>query len=235
MLGAKNKGMIILSGGGDADKTKIIDSLFLKHLSRNNIYFIPIAKTSDKNGYSKSCMWLKNKFYNLNKISINVKMILDLKNVDEIDNDSAIYIGGGNTYKLLKIMHDSKFLPILKKHYEEGGLIYGASAGAVIMGLDISTYIVDKYIKENEKFNYTLSSGLSLIGNYSILTHYNENENMKVKEYFLKYSNPIIAIPEGSGILVSDKSMRVIEGSTVTIFENSRILRKLSQNKVLLL
>lgn len=229
---ANNRGIIYLSGGGDADKTTIIDSLFLKNLPKKEILFIPIAKTADMNGYKKSRIWLTNKLNKLSKDFVNVSMVLDFNKCKNIGNVSAVYIGGGNTYKLLKLMSESGFLPILEKYIKDGGIVYGASAGAVLMGKNISTYIEDKYILENKKHKYTLTKGMALIGNYSIITHFHESGYEKVKEYFKKNNNPVIAIPEGIGLMVKDNCMTVMGDKAVTIFGKSGILKRIKPNTI---
>ncbi len=229
------QGKIYLSGGGSEDKTTILDSFFLKNLPNRNILFIPVAKTRDVNGYKKSCNWLKNKLNKISKDSVNISMLLDFNKCKNLDNFSAVYIGGGNTYKLLKLMDKSGFLSILKKYIQNGGIVYGASAGAVLMGKDISTYIEEKYILENKKYNYTITKGMALIGNYSIITHFYENDFGKVKEYFKKKNNSVIAIPEGTGLLVKDNCLSVIGDKIVTIFNKNKPSKRIKPSEIFMI
>lgn len=223
-------GLVYLSGGGDADKTKIIDSLFLENLSKKKILFIPLAKTTDVNGYKKSHSWLSDKLNKLSKDFVDVSMILDLDKCKNINNFSAVYIGGGNTYKLLKLMNDSDFLSILRKYIKDGGVVYGASAGAVMMGKDISTYIEEKYLLENEKHNYNLTEGMALVGNYSIITHFHEDDYGKVEKYIKRKNNPVIAIPVGVAVLLKNNSMVVVGDEPVTIFTIDGSIKKVMPN-----
>jgi dipeptidase E len=157
-------------------------------------------------------------------------MTLDLNKSKNLNNVSAIYIGGGNTYKLLKLMKESGFLPVLKKYIQNGGIIYGASAGAVLMGKKISTYIENKYLLENKKNKYTITKGMALMGNYSIITHFNKEDYFKIKEYFKKNNNPIIAIPEGIGLMLKDNYMKVIGDKAVYIFKKNGVSKKITPN-----
>jgi len=44
----------------------------------------------------------------------------------------TVYIGGGDTFKLLKLIRESGFDEKLLRYYKSGGAIYGGSAGAII-------------------------------------------------------------------------------------------------------
>ncbi|MEK7175182.1 MAG: Type 1 glutamine amidotransferase-like domain-containing protein [Patescibacteria group bacterium] len=227
----KNKisnGTIYLSGGGDAEKTIDLDMCFLKNLPGKEILFIPIAKTTRSvNGYRKKREWITNKLNELSKKPLNISMILDLDKYKNIDNFSAVYIGGGNAYKLATFMKKSGFQVILKKYIDNGGIVYGASAGAIFMGKDISTHNEKKYIIENQKFHYGLTAGLGIIGNYSLMVHFLENEYEQLNEYFQDKYNPVIAIPEGVGLVVKGKQVFVVGSKGVTIFHKNGISEKI--------
>jgi len=50
-----------------------------------------------------------------------------------------MYIGGGDTVKLLKEVHKVSFDEYLRKIAQKGIPLYGGSAGAIILGEDIRT------------------------------------------------------------------------------------------------
>lgn len=54
-----------------------------------------------------------------------------------LDDVDLVYIAGGYTYYLLEQIRKSGFDEILEKFVERGGMYVGASAGALIAGLDI--------------------------------------------------------------------------------------------------
>lgn len=222
----KNKYTIYLSGGGNWDKTIEIDSIFLKDLANKEILFIPTAKEADEEGYKDCYEWLVNKLKRIDS-GIKVDVELDFNKIKKLDNYSAVYIGGGNTYKLLNLLNQSNFRNFLNGYLERDGVIFGASAGAVILGKDISTYM-----EENEKYNYSEDEGLNLVGGYSIMCHHIENENTKANEYINRTSNPVIAIPVGVAIKISGGCFEVIGDGPVSVFEvdgtESKITGKVS-------
>ena len=216
-----NKGTIYLSGGGDANQTTILDTLFINSLPKKEILYIPIAMERDMIGYEACYDWLTNAVSKLSGDFIDVSMTLNLEESKNIKKSPSIYIGGGNTYKLLKAVEQSGFSEILKDYIHNGGIVYGGSAGAIILGKDISTVI-----DENTKYNYNSSVGLSLIGNYSIICHYEEGKNERIINYLGRNDNPVIAIPEGVGLIVKDNSMTVVGVGPITIFEKNHSSRK---------
>ena len=211
-------GTLIISGGGNAKTTEIVDSIFLEHLKVNQVCLIPIAKTGQTKDYKNSVSWLFNKLNSLSAERINVSLILDLQKVISINKNIALYFGGGNSYKLLKLIIESGFNLKLNQFLDEGGVVYGTSAGAVIMGENISTYIDDEYIEVNNQKNYNIEQGFSLIANFSLLTHYNKGDELKLLNYFKKHNNPVIAIPEGTALLVKNKKIKIIGSEGVYIF-----------------
>jgi len=62
----------------------------------------------------------------------------------------TIYIGGGNTFKLLKELKESGFDKELLKFIKEGKPVYGGSAGALILGKNILTKMKKMGFLKNE-------------------------------------------------------------------------------------
>ena len=216
-----NKGTMYLSGGGDSDQTTILDTLFINSLPKKEILYIPIAMERDVIGYEACYDWLTNVVSRLSSDFFDISMILNLEEIKNIKKFPAIYIGGGNTYKLLKAINQSGFSEILRDYIQSGGIVYGGSAGAIILGKDISAVI-----DENTKYNYNSSIGLSLIGKYSIICHYEEGKNERIVNYLGRNNNPVIAIPEGVGLVVKDNSMTVVGVGPITIFEDKHSSKK---------
>jgi dipeptidase E len=226
-------GTLIISGGGNAKATEIVDSIFLEHLKANQVCLIPIAKTVQVKEFRNSVKWLSNKLNSLSTVKIDVALILDLKKVISIDKNTALYFGGGNSYKLLKLIMESGFYLKLKRFLDEGGIVYGTSAGAVIMGKNISTYIDDEYLEVNKQKNYNIEQGFSLIDNFSLLTHYKKGDELRLLNYFKKYNNRVIAIPEGTALLVKNKKIKIIGAEGVYIFNSDMSKTFLSVNETI--
>lgn len=189
---------LILSGGTGKNKEKKLFKLFLERAKNNPILYIPIAK--EKRPHEESYEWFVS-----NVRKKDVTMLTDLSKKINLSKFKGIFIGGGNTFKLLKEIKSSKFDKKLKSFK---GIIYGGSAGAIIFGKDISLVLFGK-IKDKNKVKLKNLKGLNLI-NYNIKCHYVKSEKNLVKDYVKKTKTPIIALPEDSGIYIKNKKIHPI-------------------------
>ncbi len=205
--------VLFLSGGGSGEKSKEIDRAFVQVVGKDKpILYIPLARDPP---YDACLDWILDNFapFNFN----NIKMILSVDNLKRIDlrNYSGIYIGGGDTYRLLKDLIDAKFLKILADFVNSGGHVYGGSAGAIIFGKSIETS------SEKNKVFLRSTNGLNMIGQNSIFCHYTDEDNERIETYIKKNKTPAIAIPENAGIIVEDNTIKTIGPRNVFLFDGS--------------
>ncbi len=207
---------IFISGGGSEKESYPLDKEFVQSIigDRKSILYIPIAMDADSVKYEACYNWITNSLTTLSSEFINITMWTNLndKTGDDLNKFDAVYIGGGNTFKLLQHIYESNFFIILKEFINKGGIIYGGSAGAIIMGKNIDTVS-----EENDK-NYKYSEGLSVIGDYSIISHYQENIDKKIEEYIAIYNNPVIALSEKSGVKITGNIMKVVGYDSAIVF-----------------
>lgn len=193
--------LLFLAGGGDQNDSLKIDTQFIKSLKHKKVLYIPLALEPSINGYESCYDWISSTLSDrLTGKFVDIIMWTDLNNKKETDlkQYDAIYIGGGNTYKLLKTIQETKFDKILTNFYKNGGIIYGGSAGAIICGYDIKT------VSEENEINYVYNNGLNLISNSSLICHYQPNLNNKIFKYIKKNKRQVIAIPEKSGLIIKN-------------------------------
>ena len=141
----------------------------------------------------------------------------ELKNIDKrnVREFSGIYIGGGNTPYLLKTLKEMKFLDFLEKAMLQSIPIYGGSAGAIILG---KTIIPSLQSDENFVMLKNFSE-MNKIKGYDIWCHYKKNEDQKIKESMKRYKlKKIMALPEGSGIYLHNKKMKIIGEKSAFVF-----------------
>lgn len=205
--------MILISGGGNWHETTEIDEYFFKNLVIKNVLFNPVAKETDEVGYSKCYEWIKEKVSRLNLGEFEVLLQTDFSKFKDYSEISSIYIGGGNTYKLLKLINDSKFFDFLLVYLKNGGSVYGASAGAVIFGKSISTYV------EENIYGYSEVKGLDLVGGYSIRCHYLDTDLDNIFNFIKRENLPVIGLPLGTALIINEVGMTVLGSGVVKVFE----------------
>lgn len=207
---------LILSGGGNEKQTFALDEIFLKNIKK--ILYIPLAW---KNGDFQSCLkWFKN-MISIHKKLLKISMLTDFSKPVRLEDYDAVYIGGGNTFKLLEKIKDSRFDHELIEYYQHGGTIYGGSAGAIIFGADINTASLCKDADVNQ-VGLEDTSGLNLVNNLDIQCHFEDNQIGEHQEYIRKTRRSVIAIPEESALLIENNKIRVIGGNPVTLITLSQ-------------
>jgi len=211
-----NTKKIFISGGGDAKDSFLLDKEFINSITGiKSILYIPTAMEVDLIGYEACYDWIINTLGAHSNEFINITMWTDLKEKTqkELNKFNAIYIGGGNTFRLLQQIYDSNFLPLLLKYINRGGIVYGGSAGAIIMGKNINI------VQEENNKHYKYSKGLAMIGNYTIICHYKNDIDKKIINYIEQYNNPIIALTEKTGLKIENSQATVIGYEPATIFD----------------
>src|SRR3989339_1430483 len=96
---------LFLSGGGSGNESEQIDAEFIKALDKTKpVLYIPIAIDTEKHPYGECLEWLKNNFqpFGFDNFVMWTEEDLKDKKMADFEQFGGIYIGGGNTFKLLK-------------------------------------------------------------------------------------------------------------------------------------
>lgn len=209
---------LYLSGGGSGKQNHFAYVNFFRIIDKSKpILYIPLAMESIM---YKSCYnWFKNEInsYNFDKFEM-VKSSLELSKLD-LNNYSALFIGGGNTYRLLSELNKNDNISKIKKYLLNGGIVYGGSAGAIIFGKDIDGC---KLMDEKNDVN---TEGLNFINNYSLLCHFNNNNLKLNKKYLTTYSkkNKLLFLPEEDVLVISDNTIKIIGNHKYAVFDNQKM------------
>lgn len=216
---------LILSGGGNGQQSKGVDSLFASLLLNKNILYIPVAMDRNKHPYDECLTWMKNGFAPYGDFQIT---LLDEKGMEDISYEEmtkygGIFIGGGNTFKLLKIIRETGFEEKLKRLLIETDIpVIGGSAGALIFAQNIET--AEPYDPNN--FGVTDFKGMNLINGMNIWVHYNNSMDDLIMEYARRLGTEIIAIPEDSGLFVENNKISVVGENSVKRFPVMEVIEK---------
>jgi len=210
---------LILSGGGSGEKTKELDELFAKLINKNKpLLYISIAIDKLKHPYPECLKWLKSTFDKLGVTLYEMWTEKELQNVKmEPEGFGGIYIGGGNTFYLLKILQESNFWDFLRKCLDNNIPIYGGSAGAIIFGHSILSCNDEKNVNLND------FTGMDILNGISIFCHYKPEKDEFVKQkIIINKLNKIIALPETSGIYKDNKKSQIIGKDSAWLFSKNK-------------
>ena len=86
-----------------------------------------------KNPYDRCFEWIKRELCDVDIPGIEMVRTFEELASKNYSDYCGIFIGGGNTYKLLNDLKSSGVFDKIKKYLiEEDGIVYGGSAGATI-------------------------------------------------------------------------------------------------------
>jgi dipeptidase E len=205
---------IFLAGGGGAEDSKFLDEQFVKILDLTKpLVYIPNGMRSKP--YQSCLGWFRSVMVPLGVTVI--EMWDDLRPRRPVAEIAGVYIGGGDTVKLLKEIREAGFEEYLLKVARSGVPLYGGSAGAIILGEDIRT------APEASQLNTMEAAGLKLIKDHSIVCHYKMDDREATMKLSKDLRQKIIAIPEKAGGYVADGTFTNYGTEPIIIVQGDRI------------
>lgn len=213
---------IFLCGGGSGEVAKKSTIKFGSVIDKTKpLLYVPLAMESYR--YDSCLEWIRKE---MSLIDVtNIDMVTSAKDLagKNLNNYCAIYIGGGNTYKLLKDIKDSGSLKKIQQYINNDGIIFGGSAGAIIFGKDIDSCKT----QDPNDVQLAETQGFDVLSGYSLLCHLNRNDGIKFNrdknsEYLIEFSkdNKIIYLPDDDTIFVNDNKVTIIGDSDYRVYEN---------------
>ena len=191
----------------------------------DEIIFVPFARPG---GISHD--EYTDKARSFSTINIKVKGLHEYDNPIEALNEAKGYFtGGGNTFLLVKTLHEQGLLSVLKQNVESGKPYMGASAGSNIGGLNMRT-TNDMPIVYPPSFECMGLVPFNLNPHYldpnPELHHNGETRETRILEFLTQNDTPVVGLREGNWIRrIGDKI--TTEGSELTrIFEGAKNLMK---------
>lgn len=133
----------------------------------------------------------------------------------------ALFMGGGNTYALLKRLRGAGLLEAIRARVLAGMPYLGASAGSNVAGPTILT-TNDWNVVGLDRFD-----ALGLVG-FNINPHYkeadpamaafSETRDDRIREYHVVNTNPVLGLEEGAWVIVEDGAVTVHGTARVKLF-----------------
>src|SRR4030095_3024251 len=204
-----------LFGSGYLDHAAAEIQDFLGDLKR--VLFVPVA-LHDRDDYAATAAERFQRMgYELRSIHASSDPV---KAVNETD---AIFIGGGNTFRLLKALYDFDLLGPIRRRVEEGMPYIGSSAGSNVAAPTIKT-TNDMPIVEPPSF-----AALGLVP-FQINPHFldpdpdsrhmGETRETRLLQFLEENDTPVAGLREGAMVLAENDSY-LLKGSS-----GARIFRK---------
>jgi dipeptidase E len=193
---SKGKRLLLLSssrvhGGGYLDHAEGEIKTFLSGISR--LLFVPYA-LHDREGYARVA---RTRFQTM---SIQVDSLHETADPQEaVERAAAIFVGGGNTFRLLDVLYRLDLLQLIRDRVAAGMPYMGASAGSNVAGPTIKT-TNDMPIVQPPSFDALHLVPFQINPHYIDAdpgsTHMGETREQRLREYLEENTVPVVAIRE---------------------------------------
>lgn len=215
-----NKRVLLISnstlyGSGYLDHAESEIRHFLGPLKK--VLFVPFA-LYDRDAYAAMAMErFKRMGYDLRSVHTAIDPEAALNSTD------AIFIGGGNTFRLLKCLYDFNLLAPIQRRVEDGMPYVGSSAGSNVAGPTIKT-TKDMPIVQPPSFDALGLVPFQISPHYQDpdpnSTHMGETQEERILQFLEENDTPVAGLREGAMVRVENGTM-TLKGST-----GARIFRK---------
>jgi dipeptidase E len=138
-----------------------------------------------------------------------------------LEQAGAIFVGGGNTFRLLKSLYDCELLPVIRSAVETGMPYIGSSAGSIVAGPSLKT-TKDMPIVQPPSFD-----ALGLV-NFQISPHYldpdlhsthmGETQEERILQFLEDNDAPVAGLREGGVLRVENGSVTLKGSAGARIF-----------------
>ncbi|MPS64275.1 MAG: dipeptidase PepE [Chryseobacterium sp.] len=188
----------------------------------DEIVFIPFARPS---GISHDDYTAKALSF-FETINIKVKGLHEFEDkIEALNNAQGYFTGGGNTFLLVKTLHEEGIMSVLKQNIENGKPYLGCSAGSNIGGQNMKT-TNDMPIVYPPSFDCMGLVPFNLNPHYldpnPDLKHNGETRETRIKEFLTQNDLKVVGLREGNWIRrIGDRI--TVEGNELTrIFEKGK-------------
>ena len=212
---------LLINGGGSTEQLVLTMNKLNEIIDHNKpILYIPLAMDEEEHPYDSCYEWFRTQTVNVSIPSVDMARTFEDLAAKDLNQYSALFIGGGNTYKLLKGLKESGVFGKIQEYIKQDGVVVGCSAGAVICGKDID---IIASMDPND-VNLTDTKGFDVLNGVSIFPHYinlksklTEEENKaRITKFttsiidFSKKNGEVYAIPEEDTIYINGNNIEII-------------------------
>jgi dipeptidase E len=183
--------------------------------SAQSLVFVPYA-LYDRRAYATLA---RERF---RKMGIVVTSIHDVSNMARtIAEAGAIFVGGGNTFRLLKSLYDHNLLEPIRQTVAAGVPYIGSSAGSIIACPTLKT-TKDMPVVQPPSFEALGFVNFQVSPHYldpdPTSTHMGETQEERIKQFLEENEGVVVGLREGSFIRVQDGSVILKGANPARIF-----------------
>jgi len=138
-----------------------------------------------------------------------------------VEEAQAIFIGGGNTFRLLKALYDFDLLAVIRQRIDEGSPFIGSSAGSIVACPTLKT-TKDMPVVEPRSFDALHLVNFQISPHYldpdPTSTHMGETQEERIMQYLEENDRPVVGLREGTLLRVYGGTVVLQGNRTARIF-----------------
>jgi dipeptidase E len=138
-----------------------------------------------------------------------------------VEGTDAIFIGGGNTFRLLKALQDLDLVEAIRRKVISGAPYIGSSAGSNVAGPTIKT-TKDMPIVQPRSFDSLGLVPFQISPHYldpdPNSTHMGETQEERILQFLEENDTPVVGIREGAWLLCNDRTVTLKGEAGARIF-----------------
>lgn len=222
---------LILCGGGSGEQNYFANKKLNEIIdSSKPLLYVPLAMDESDHPYDSCYEWITTE---LSQVQLSgIDMVRSFEELAQKDYSKycALFIGGGNTYKLLKGLKESGSFEKIEEFLNNEGIVIGGSAGAVIFGYDIDIIST----MDSNEVALADTKGFNVMNGISIFPHYTnkkseltDEENLNrlntftnaIKEFSV-IKGDVIAIPEEDAVFIDEDKLEILGNRPIFYFKN---------------
>lgn len=197
-----------LHGSGYLDHAEAEIRDFLGKIGR--VLFVPFA-IADRDGYAAKT---RERFAAMGYGLESLHQTSDKRQA--VSDAEAIFIGGGNTFRLLKTLYEFELLPLIRARVENGIPYIGSSAGSNVAAPTIRT-TNDMPIVEPPSLDALGLVPFQINPHYLDpdpgSTHMGETREERILQFLEENETPVVGLREGAMLRIEDGAT-ILKGST---------------------
>ncbi len=140
---------------------------------------------------------------------------------EAIEQTDAIFVGGGNTFRLLKALQDLDLLDPIRRKVKDGAPYIGSSAGSNVAGRTIKT-TKDMPIVQPRSFDSLGLVPFQISPHFQDpdpnSTHMGETQEERILQFLEENQTPVVGIREGASLVCENSAVTLKGDAGARIF-----------------
>ena len=187
--------------------------------SGNKVVFVPYA-VHDLRAYAAKA---EQRF---REMGLSLLSIHDVSNMPRaVEEADAIFVGGGNTFRLLKALHDHDLLAPIRRRVAAGVPYIGSSAGSIVACPTLKT-TKDMPVVQPPSFEALGLVPFQISPHYldpdPSSTHMGETQEERIMQFLEENEETVVGLREGSILRVQEGEVALKGPNTARIFRRGQ-------------